>query len=102
MKDDQQFPRPEVPERVAHLMHEPALAALHNHTINIRRETARQIIRLLDDREDRQREVARDHIHYRRATAHEANRHAALLLETTEQTATAILNSAEYVREHLP
>ena len=102
MTDEQQLPRPEIPERVAHLMDEPALAAAHHHTINIRRETARQITRLLDYREERQREVASDHIHFRRVTVHEANRHAALLLETTEQTATAILNAAEQVRDHLP
>lgn len=102
MNDQQRYPRPGVPERVAHLMDEPGLAAARERIVNTNRDTAETIELLLNYREDRQREVAGDHIHFRAATTREANRHAALLLETTEQTATAILNSAEYVREHLP
>ncbi|NLS10604.1 HNH endonuclease [Nesterenkonia sp. MY13] len=102
MNDQQRYPRPEVPERVAHLMDEPRLAAAHHRGVTARRNTAEQIALLLEYRNQREREVAGDHIHFRGATTRDANRHAALLLETTEQTATAILNSAEYVREHLP
>ncbi|NLS10242.1 DUF222 domain-containing protein [Nesterenkonia sp. MY13] len=102
MKDEQQFPRPEIPERASHLIGDEELEAAWESIVDANRETAASIEHFLTHRETRWKETMGENPHVRAANNRQANRHAGLLLGMSDQQATAVLNAAEYVREHLP
>ncbi|NLS08961.1 HNH endonuclease [Nesterenkonia sp. MY13] len=102
MKDEQQFPRPEIPERASHLIGDEELEAAWESIIDANRATAASIEHFLTHRGTRWKETMGENPHVRAANNRQANRHAGLLLGMSDQQATAVLNAAEYVREHLP
>ncbi|NLS09774.1 HNH endonuclease [Nesterenkonia sp. MY13] len=102
MKDEQQFPRPEIPERASHLIGDEELEAAWESIVDANRATAASIEHFLTHRGTRWKETMGENPHVRAANNRQANRHAGLLLGMSDQQATAVLNAAEYVREHLP
>ncbi|NLS09230.1 DUF222 domain-containing protein [Nesterenkonia sp. MY13] len=102
MKDEQQFPRPEIPERASHFMCEEGMEAAWESIIDANRATATSIEHFLTHRAARQKAVTGESPFIRAADARQANRQAGVLLGMSDQQATAVLNDAEYVREHLP